>query len=276
MASLQRDRYGSRQPAQRTKSDQLIDDYVRQLRTSAWIRQLPAWRTEELEDEARAKIESDLAAAGNRDEATVHRVLDRLGPASDMIAAQNADPPAGIHRLVTIALTPLARLRFLLKARGWGIAEVGGLLLLIVGPFLVWWVGPIFGILLIRYAADRWSPRAMRIATGLVFGLLAMQALLAVGTLAFLLVTDGNLDAETTRRMMSGFGSGQLSSATIRHVAIPCCPSGCWARCWRRLLGLGAPSTLCSARAIAARSSIRGTAVPVQASRQGRERCRTS
>ena len=210
MASSYRpDRYRVR-PSERTDSDQLIDDYLRDLRTSAWNRQLPKARTEALEDEVRDRIESDLDAAGRRDEATVHRVLDRLGPASGYIDAQSADQPTGARRIVDIALTPIARLRSLLDAHGWGIAEIGGLLLLFFGSFLVWWIGPIFGILLIRYAADRWSPRAMRIATGVVFGLLAAQAFVAVGTLGYLLVVDGGLDAEETRRLMSGFNGGQL------------------------------------------------------------------
>jgi hypothetical protein len=194
-------------------ADQLIDDYVRDLRTSAWIRQLPKSRTEDLEDDVRERIEADLAAAGNRDAGTAHRVLDRMGPASAIIDAQSAAPPTGLRR----ALTPVIRLRFLLSAHGWGIAEIGGLLLLVFGPFLVWWIGPIFGIILIRYAADRWSPRAMRIATGVVFGLLATQAFVALGTLGFLLISDGNLDAEETRRLMSGFNGGQLFQDAQGH-----------------------------------------------------------
>ena len=50
-------------------SDQLIDDYLHELKTSASIRQLPGPRTAALEREVRDRIDGALAAAGNRDEA---------------------------------------------------------------------------------------------------------------------------------------------------------------------------------------------------------------
>jgi hypothetical protein len=223
-------------------ADQLIDDYVRDLRTSAWIRQLPKERTEDLEYEVRDRIESDLARAGNRTVATVHGVLDRLGPASAIIDAQSGARPGGARRLINVALTPLVRLRYLLSAHGWGVAEIGGLLLLIFGPFLVWWVGPIFGIILIRYGANRWSPRAMSIATRVVFGLLAAQALLAIGTLGFLLITDGSLNAEETRRLMSGINAGQLFGDDPSR-GDPLFIVRLSAACWRRSRGLAARSS---------------------------------
>ena len=84
-------------------SDQLIDNYVHELRVSAWIRQLPKPRTAALETEVRERIDGELAAAGNRDEETVLGVLDRLGPASEFVAQQDAVPATGVRRRSTDA-----------------------------------------------------------------------------------------------------------------------------------------------------------------------------
>jgi hypothetical protein len=190
-------------------SDQLIDNYLREVRTSAWIRQLPKSRTEAIEDAVRGRIAADLAAAGNRDEATVYRVLDRLGPASDVVATHTSSPSRGAGGLVGIVLTPIARVRSLLGASGWGVGEIGGLLLLIVGPFLVWWIGPLFGILLVRYSANRWSLHSMQVATRVVFVLLAVQGVAALALLMYVALTTG-IDAEWTRRLMSDLSPTQL------------------------------------------------------------------
>jgi len=189
-------------------TDRLIDEYLHELKVSAWIRQLPRTRTEALEDEVRERIETELNAAGNRDQGTVYRVLDRMGSPAEIVARADGSPD---ERDATDPVdASLARLRFAFASRGWGAAEIGGLLLLILGPFLLWWIGPIFGILLILYAARRWSPRSIKNASVIVFGLLGVQALAALTLLAYLFVTDGNIDQEWTRRLMSGFSPGQF------------------------------------------------------------------
>ena len=192
-------------------SDQLIDDYVRELRVSAWIRQLPKPRTAALENEVRERIYGELAAAGKHDEATVYGVLDRLGPPSNFVAEQDAAPPSSAHRAVNIVLTPLARMRFMLASGGWSAAEIGGLLLLIVGPFLLWWIGPIFGIILVRAKSDRWSDRATHVATVIVFSLFTVQAILAVGLMAYVLITGGSA-ADELQKLMSSYSPGHLGS----------------------------------------------------------------
>jgi hypothetical protein len=189
-------------------SDRLIEDYVRELKTSAWIRHLPKSRTEAIEDDVRGRIATELAVAGSHDEATVYRVLDRLGPASDIVAAQSSSAN-GARGMIGLVLVPVDQVRSFLDRRGWGIGEIGGLLLLMVGPFLLWWIGPLFGILLVHYAADRWSPRTVRIATKVVFGLLGVQALAALVLLIYVVLTTG-IDAEWTRRLMSDLSPTQL------------------------------------------------------------------
>src|SRR3954447_13909683 len=111
-------------------SDQLIDDYLHELKVSAWIRRVPAPRTAALENEVRERIAAELTATGKRDEATVYGVLDRLGPPSDFVAQEDARSATGADRAMHIVLTPAARLQFMLASRGWGVAEIGSLLLL--------------------------------------------------------------------------------------------------------------------------------------------------
>jgi hypothetical protein len=207
-------------------SDQIIDNYLRELRVSAWVRHLPRSETAALESATREKIDAELDAAGNRDESTVYGVLDRMGPAADIVGRDDATSPTGWRSTYSKVLEPVARVQFMLDGRGWGLAEIGGLLLLMVGPFLLWWIGPAFGILLIRYAGNRWSGHAELVATKIVFGLLAVQAIAALALLTYVMFTSG-IDAEWTRRLMSdltplqllqGGPSGDISLYVLRLV----------------------------------------------------------
>lgn len=194
-------------------SDQLIDDYVRDLRVSAWIRQLPPPRTAALERDVRERIAAALTAAGNNDEATVYGVLDRLGPPGDIVAQRDDAPTNGADRAIGAVLAPLSRFRIMLAARGWGVAEIGGLLLLLVGPYILWWIGPIFGIILVRAAANRWSQRATHYATVVVFALLTVQAVIALALIAYVLIDGGSLAYEL-QRVMSGLALHALSDTS--------------------------------------------------------------
>ncbi|HEY7023823.1 MAG TPA: hypothetical protein VH371_02545 [Candidatus Limnocylindrales bacterium] len=193
-------------------SDKIIDDYLHELRVSAWVRQLPEQQAQALEHQTREKIAADLVAAGNRDEETVYGVLDRLGPAADIVGKGDQTSPTGYRSTLNKVLAPIARLESKLRARGWGLAEIGGLLLLIVGPFLLWWIGPIFGILLIRYAANRWSDHAEHRATQIVFGLLGVQVLLNFVLILYVLVTGGSLLTQL-QGVLSSFTPGRLGNS---------------------------------------------------------------
>src|SRR3990170_5685618 len=106
-------------------SNHLIAHYLRELRVSAWIRQLPRAETADLENEVGATIAAALAMAGNREDATVYGVLDRLGPAGDIVAQHRAVPPSGVRRAVNTALAPVTRLQTILRSRGWGATDIG-------------------------------------------------------------------------------------------------------------------------------------------------------
>jgi len=189
-------------------SNHLIAHYLRELRVSAWIRQLPRAETADLENEVGATIAAALAMAGNREDATVYGVLDRLGPAGDIVA--RAVPPSGVRRAVNTALAPVTRLQTILRSRGWGATDIGGLILLIVGPFYLWWLGPIFGISLVRLAADRWPHLSTHIATVLVVVLFAVQAVMAVTVFALVILRGGSA-VNDLQQIFSVFGSGGLA-----------------------------------------------------------------
>jgi hypothetical protein len=189
-------------------SDHLIDDYVRELRVSAWIRQLSPAEIDELEYEVRGSIDASLVAAGRRDQETVYRVLDHMGPAGDIVARHRATPPSPTRQRIDNVLAPVTRLRAVLRERGWGAAEIVGLLLLIVGPFYLWWIGPIFGTILVRLAANRWSHHARHIATVVVVVLFSFQALTSLALVA--LELTGGLPGSDFARVLSMFAPGGL------------------------------------------------------------------
>jgi hypothetical protein len=198
--------------AAESKPERLIADYLRDIRVSAWHRQLPPSQTAALVDEARIDIDAALEAAGNREEATVYRVLDRLGAPGDIVARATAPPPSDFERAVDTVLAPVHRIRDEFRARGWGRAEVGALILLIIGPLFLWWIGPIFGIILVRVAAGRWSDHATHRATDFVAAVFAVQFVMSAALLVYVLASGGPSDAEITK-VFTSFrpGIGALS-----------------------------------------------------------------
>lgn len=180
-------------------SDRLIDDYLRELKVSAWIVQLTPAETAELQNEVRERIEQELDAAGNRDEETVYRVFDKLGAPGDQLTRTRDGAASNGSETFVAGLTPVARLQSRLRRHGWGLAEIGALVLLIAGPFLLWWIGPIFGIILVRMAAERWSDRSMRVATTIVAALFSVQVLITLTAFVFVLINGGSLLFELQR-----------------------------------------------------------------------------
>ncbi len=193
--------------ANEPSSDPLIEDYLRELRVSAWNRRVPRPQAANLENEVRASIDAELAEAGDRDVETVLRVLDRLGPPSAFVADLTDAPPTESRRLIDTLMTPITRVRGLFEAYGWGWADIGALLLLIAGPFYLWWIGPIFGIILVRAAANRWAPKATHRATAVVVWLFAAQVIISVGLFVIVLAIGGPL-AEQLQRIFSNFALG--------------------------------------------------------------------
>lgn len=191
--------------------DRLVVGYLREIRVAAWNRGLPRARTDQLVKEVGSEIESALETAGVRDDATVYGVLDRIGPPSAFVTQLADAPRSGIRGLVDRVLAPFARLGY---THGWGLAEIGSLVLLIVGPILLWWIGPIFGIILLRVGTGRWSAQAKHRATNFVVVVFAVQALIAIGLLLYVLAAGGPFAVEI-RKVITSFAPGMAGLSPL-------------------------------------------------------------
>jgi hypothetical protein len=157
-------------------TEALISEYLGRLEAASWP--LPASRRSELAAEVREHIETALSEAGNREETTVRNVLDRLGRPEDIVAAE-VDPSGGAagprpHRSASQTASgwmPQA------AAHGWGGIEIAAVLLLTAGALLLWWVGPIAGVV-VAWFSDRWTAREKRVATAIVIVLVAVDLVL--------------------------------------------------------------------------------------------------
>lgn len=138
----------------------LVRDYIGRLETLA--SRLPADRRAELIDEVEEHIEFALAEAGHADEATVRNVLDRLGPPSEIVAAEGDVEPSALDARSpkTSASRPIS-------------TENRALLLLSLGAFVLPFVGPVLG-LWVASGSTRWSLAQKRTAAMIVAVLLAL------------------------------------------------------------------------------------------------------
>jgi hypothetical protein len=152
------------------EADALVRDYLGRLEAAAWP--LPAERRGELLVEVREHIDSALAEAGRRDEVTARNVLERLGPPEEIVAAEaDIDRPAGWMPPHT---HPPER------RSGWGLFEVGAILLLTVGAFVLPVVGPLIGLVFV-WLSGEWTTRQKWLATTIVVILLMIPVLLLLG-----------------------------------------------------------------------------------------------
>jgi hypothetical protein len=172
---------------------------------------VPREQVAALQSDVRSQIDAELAAAGNRDEGTVYAVLDRLGPPSAFVAQIAGQAPSGDRGTIDGILAPFVRLR---DVHGWGWAEIGSLVLLVVGPFYIGWVGPILGIILVHAAADRWSDRTVQRATVAVAALFGVQVVVALA-LVVIALRGGGLLSDQLWQLFSLFGLGRASDSPI-------------------------------------------------------------
>jgi hypothetical protein len=154
----------------------LISAYLGRLEAAAWP--LPPSRRSELTAEVREHIETALAEAGSRDEVSVRNVLDRLGRPEDIVAAEveaggGRTTPGAFHAAGQTTSGWMAQA----AARGWGALEIVAVLLLTLGSLLLWFVGPIAGVI-VAWFSERWTARQKRVATTVVFGSVAVEIVL--------------------------------------------------------------------------------------------------
>lgn len=157
-------------------TDRLIAEYLGRLDAAAWP--LPPSRRSELNAEVSDHIETALSEAGNTDEPTVRNVLDRLGRPEDIVAAEmdassGGWPPTGVPGGNPAQPSLFAQA----AARGWGGVEIAAVLLLTAGALLLWFIGPIIGVV-VAWFSERWTVREKRVATALILGSLVVELVL--------------------------------------------------------------------------------------------------
>lgn len=140
-------------------ADTLVRDYLTRLERAA--AELPLERRSELVGDVREHIETALARSDAQDEASIRNVLERLGPAEEIVAAElvgTAVPPA---RDATAAASP------------WGPTEIIAILLLTAGAIVLPFVGPLAGLVFV-WASWAWTGREKAVASVIVLALLAV------------------------------------------------------------------------------------------------------
>lgn len=156
-------------------ADVLVRDYL--LGLDAAATRLPHARRTELRDEVREHIEAALTEAGSRDETTVRNVLERLGPADEIVAAEAAGTEEGTGPPPAVSAVAAA------SGGRIGAVEIIAILLLSVGAILLPIVGPLLGLVFV-WLSDRWSRGQKLIATAIVVLLMALPVVLFAGALS--------------------------------------------------------------------------------------------
>lgn len=194
-------------------AEELIADYLARLDAAAMA--LTPTRREELRAEVAEHIESALADAGTRDEATVRNVLDRLGRAEDIVEAEAEAGPTSLTRGTMPAAWPPT------TQRGWGWVEVLGVLVLSLGSLVLLVIGPLVGLVFV-WASDRWNGRQKWIATAIV--LIAMVAQFVLIAALFDVGMHGVQSSPTTMIPEPVFTAGPQPMFTAGPV--PSMPEG--------------------------------------------------
>ena len=149
------------------EADALVSEYMGRLEAAA--QPLPAHRRGELIAEVQDHIESALAEAGSRDEATARNVLDRLGAPEEIVAAESGQGG-----------TPGAPPPVVERGPRWGTTELAAILFLTVGAIFLPVVGPLIGLVLV-WMSGEWTTREKSVATLIVVVLLLLPVLLILG-----------------------------------------------------------------------------------------------
>lgn len=124
------------------EAEQLVRDYLSRLEATA--QRLPIDRRAELIAEVREHIELALEESGNRDEATIRTILDRLGSPETIVAAEEGGDYGNAPNSTAPATPPPTQ-----PGSRWGLLETIAVLLVTIGAVLLPILGPLVGIVLI-------------------------------------------------------------------------------------------------------------------------------
>lgn len=157
----------------------LVRDYLDRLALAG--AHLPPWRRDELVRDIAAHVDDAVAARPDAEaDLAVRDALDRLGAPEAVVAAEASSAPATATATAT-ATAPTAAAPPLHPPTApspWGGLEVAAVVLLVAGPFVLWVVGPLVGLVL-AWASQRWTRREKLVATGI--WLLPLLAVVVVG-----------------------------------------------------------------------------------------------
>jgi len=140
-------------------ADTLIRDYLTRLERAA--ADLPFERRSELVGDVREHIETAIAQTNAHDEASIRNVLERLGPAEEIVAAELVGTAVPAARDAAVQASP------------WGPTEIIAILLLTVGAVVLPFVGSLAGLVFV-WASRAWTNREKAVASVIVLALLAV------------------------------------------------------------------------------------------------------
>jgi hypothetical protein len=139
----------------------LVRDYLGRLHAAGWG--LEPARREELLAEVREHIDEALRAeraAGNDGEVVVRNILERLGLPEEIVRAESEGQPYVAHSALPPGYAPTGvpgqQGGADVSTRLWGPVEIAAVLLLSVGSFVLPFVGPIIGIVLV-WVSTQWT-----------------------------------------------------------------------------------------------------------------------
>ncbi len=176
----------------------LVDGYLAELASAA--DGLPGGRGPELVAEVREHIETALAASTTSDEATVRNVLERLGPPSEIVAAErdgdgppSPATPARPRSALTparIAIAALAVVLVLMLAGMFGTSGPGAALMAlafaVVTPYV--WIPLVVGLLALALRRDRSPVASAAAGAGPVARRRPSPSLVGLGAIVALLI----------------------------------------------------------------------------------------
>lgn len=200
-----------------TDDDQLVEDYLAQLRAEALV--LPDDRREELVEEITAHIAEARQSDGSP--MAVRNILDRLGDPADIVRAAADTPPgspAWSGAPGSVAGHPMAAAT---QPSRIGALEIAAVLFLLLGGIVIPFLGWAIGVVLL-WLSPRWTTRDKLLGT-LVWpgGLLAPALLLVAGAAAGLLATSSTICTDDP--VVAPLGSAPQN---VHQAAAHCTTSG--------------------------------------------------
>jgi hypothetical protein len=218
-----------------SRTDELVAAYLTALEREA--ERLDATTRQELLDDVRSHIEVALAEAEHPDRSEVTRILTALGEPREIVDAASPEVPA---TSVPLAMPPVLAM----PAQAWdpgppyplGAREIGAIVLLLIGAFLVG-VGWLVGLWLL-WTSPRWSTRAKLLGTFVLpggFATLALFAGTASSGTSCTTVGDGPAVCHTTGYMVSGIAALLLLTLMVVLPIVTSFLLWRWARAVRPL-----------------------------------------